>query len=286
MSGPEFPLDEQVRMAKLLDEQGEAPADIESLLPAVSRLKSWIAPAPRPGQLQQLLARLEPLMTPQLSPVRLALRERRAGWFEWFWDIGLAQVSMMRLSFWLVSAVITLVGTLAILAGLPVDQSLLVQALGPLLAYWGTISAFRGVGTRTLEFELACPPSLAKLTLVRLVLVLSYDLGLGLVLSLALWSHGGESFLALTLHWLMPLLLVTGAALLLSIRLKIINAATTAYVGWLVLLVIVNGYRFTNSSLRPVDARFEIGLGLAGLLFLALALWQLRYTKVHWLPRN
>ncbi len=163
-------------------------------------------------------------------------------YFSAAWTLGLAQVNIVRFSFWLVSALITLLGALAVFAGLPIDQSLILQALGPLLAYWGTLSAFRGMGIRTLEFELACPPSLVKLTLIRLALVLGYDLilGLGLNLVVLVWSQEGESFLALTLHWLMPLLLIVGLALLLSTRLKINLAATLAYLGWLSLLVVTS----------------------------------------------
>ena len=83
-------------------------------------------------------------------------------------------------------------------AALPA-QELLLRASGPLLAYLGTVIAFRGLGERVLELEMVCLPSPAQLALARLVIVLGYDLGLGLALGLALWAGGTAQVLALLL---------------------------------------------------------------------------------------
>ena len=68
-----------------------------------------------------------------------------------------------------------------------------------------------------LELELVCPPSPVQVTIARLVLVLGYDLALGLAWGLALWVAGTPQ----------------GLALLLSLRLFVKTAAARAYGGWL-----------------------------------------------------
>ena len=79
-----------------------------------------------------------------------------------------------------------------------------------------------------LEFELASPPSPRQLTLARrLVVVLSYDLALGLLLSLLLWPRSGAGFWLLTLHWLAPLLLGVGLTLLLSLALLALTSCAS-----------------------------------------------------------
>src|SRR5258707_1286704 len=80
-------------------------------------------------------------------------------------------------------------------------------------------AVLRGVGLGAGECEIACPASPVQLTLARLAVVLGYDVALGLCLSVVGWlraMHAGASFLAVTLHWSMPLLLVAGLALVLS----------------------------------------------------------------------
>ena len=64
-----------------------------------------------------------------------------------------------------------------------------------------------------------CLPSPVQMVLARLVIVLGYDVALALGLGVVLWAGGSAQVLALTLFWSMPLLLVAGLALVLSLRL-------------------------------------------------------------------
>src|SRR5207244_13163963 len=135
----------------------------------------------------------------------------------WLLATARAQVSLFGLAFWLVSALVTLLGAAVVLSNVLPNQEVVLRASGPLLAYLGTIAAFRGRGARVLELELVCLPSLLQLAVARLVIVLGYDVALGLALSLVFWAGGTGQVLELTLSWLMPLLLVAGLALLLSL---------------------------------------------------------------------
>jgi hypothetical protein len=157
-----------------------------------------------------------------------------------------------------------------------------LRASGPLLAYLGTIVAFRGREARVLELELACLPSPLQLALARLVIVLGYDAGLSLALSLSLWAGGSGQVLALALSWLMPLLLVAGLALLLSLRLSVQAAASLAYCGWLAFLAIG-----TISNLQALLLAPALGVlpGCIGLALLAIALLRIHADMHCQFPR-
>jgi hypothetical protein len=187
------------------------------------------------------------------------------------------QVSLFGLGFWLVSALITLVGVVVVLSKLLSDQEMVLRASGPLLAYLGTIVVFRGREARVMELELVCLPSPLQLALARLVIVLGYDVGLSLALSLVLWAGGSGQVLALTLSWLMPLLLVTGLALLLSLRLSVQAAAFLAYGGWLAFLAISSTSNLQALLLAPP---LEVLLGCIGLAGLSIALLRM-HTDMH-----
>jgi hypothetical protein len=193
-----------------------------------------------------------------------------------------AQVSLFGLAFWLVSALVTLLGAAVVLSNVLSNPEVVLRASGPLLAYLGTIVAFRGRGARVLELELACLPSPLQLAMARLVIVLGYDVGLGLALSLALWVGGAGQVLALTLSWLMPLLLVAGLALLLSLRLSIQAAASLAYGSWLAVLAIS-----TTSNLQALLLAPELSVlpGCIGLALLVIALLRIHSNMHRLLPR-
>lgn len=160
-------------------------------------------------------------------------------------------------------------------------QVLLLRASGPLLAFVGTAVAFRGTATRVLELELVCLPSPMQLALARLVVVLGYDVGLGLALSLLLWVSGTGQVLALVLSWFMPLLLVAGLALVLSLRFSIEVAASVAYISWLAVLALQ-----ATSPLHflPVTPLVDILLGGLGLALLGVALHRLHSDLYRSLP--
>ena len=272
-----WPFERPEQLADALREQGASPEECADLLPAVRRLSEWQAPQPEPADTRRLLARLATEL-PAPSPVRQAIREhrQRTGIF-WLLATARAQVSLFGPAFWLVSALVTLVGAVVVLSKVLPDQELVLRASGPLLAYLGTIVAFRGPGLRVLELELVCLPSPLQLALARLVIVLGYDVGLGLALSLALWASGTGQVLALTLAWLMPLFLVAGLALLLSLRLSVQAAASLAYGSWLAVLAIGTTSNLQTFLLAPA---LSVLPGCIGLALLVIALLRLQ-TGMH-----
>jgi hypothetical protein len=195
-------------------------------------------------------------------------------------------MSMLHPLFWLLSAGIVALGTVALSSGVPLNRALFLQALGPMLAYLGALLAFRGMGLRVLECEMACPPSLMQVTLARLVIVLGYDLALGIGMTGILSAHDRLSLALVLLHWLMPLLLVMGVALALSEWLTIALSATLAYVAWLSLVAIqvaTQQQAYLQWSVFTTST-FEIVLGIVGMTLLVLTLGRMRILATHWLP--
>ncbi|SRR5579883_631141 len=289
MTIPSWPLDSADHLADALREQGETPEEAADLASALLSLTTWQAPQPTAADTGRLLARLMPAL-PSLSPVRQAIRARRMsqrGRLAALLETARTQVSIFHPAFWLLSAAVMLAGAAAMLSSASVDQSLLLRAIGPFLAYLGTTTAFRGVNLRVLEFELACPASPVQLALARLVIVLGYDFGLGLALSLALWAQDKASFLMLTLYWLMPLLLVAGLALLLSLRLPVQTAAAISYGGWLALLMLDStGALVGHSLFILLSVQGEMVISLLGLALLVIALLRIHAATHCLLPRS
>jgi hypothetical protein len=266
-----------------LREQGASPEECADLLPAVRRLSEWQAPQPKPADTRRLLAMLSAEL-PEPSPVRQAIREhqqRQRTSISWLLTTARAQVSLFGLGFWLVSALVTLVGAAVAVSKAIPSQDVVLRASGPLLAYLGTIVAFRGREPRVLELELVCLPSPLQLAIARLVIVLGYDVGLSLALSLALWAGGSGQVLALTLAWLMPLLLVAGLALLLSLRLSVQAAASLAYGSWLAILVLGNVSHLQALLLMPA---LSVLPGCIGLVLLTIALLRMPTSMHRLLP--
>jgi hypothetical protein len=277
------PFERPEQLAEALREQGVAPEELANLVPAVHCLSEWQAPRPSPADTQRLLVQLATAL-PALSPVRQAIRahrQRQGAGVRWLLATARIQVSLFGPAFWLVSALVTLLGAGVVLSKVLPDQGLLLRASGPFLAYLGTSIAFRGRTARALECELVCPPSAVQLALARLVVVLGYDVALGLALSLALWVGGTEQVAALMLSWFMPLLLVAGLALVLSLRLSIQVAASLAYGGWLAALAMDANVNLPLLRLTPATDALLGGIGLA---LLAVALLRLPTDMPRLLP--
>ncbi|MBF6614152.1 MAG: hypothetical protein IVW55_13580 [Chloroflexi bacterium] len=310
-------------LREALREQGENEDAISSLVPALEQLPQWRAPAPGPADSQTLIEALSPLLpsmssqvalpipgsvapmwvavpakpqqvAPNLSQVREALQQQtsRSSWEQeigYFLEIALAQVGLLRPRFWLVSGIIAAVGMLTIPGTMHnyEVQIATLRVIGPLMAVLAVGIVFRSTNLGVIEIELSCFASPVRLLLARLVVVLSYDVALGLLASVVLASAGavgGDSLLLLTLHWLAPLLLVAGAASLLSNRMPAEAATGIAYSGWLVLVAWTMGEqgRGVLSSLLGATEGIVAAFGFA---LLVMAVLRARSLVSSTLPR-
>jgi hypothetical protein len=286
MTEPQIP--DSGRLAELLREQGAPDTEIAQWALVARQLADWPERHISGADTQRLLAALIPLASAR-SPVRQALQPsdqpRSAGLLLDLLAIARAQVRVLRPSFWLASAAVTLLGMYIEIVDQAGVSVFTLQALGPLLAFLAILSAFRGTGLRTIEYELACAPGALQLLVARMVVTLGYDVGLGLCLSALLWLHGGASFFAVTAHWLMPLLLVAGLALALSLRLPSATAAGLAYAGWLSALIITNlAMRTDFQGGAAISYAAELALGATGVALLALAAARFPAAVARLLP--
>ncbi len=283
-----WPFERPEQLTDALREQGASPEECADLLPALRRLSEWQTPQPEIADTRRLLTRLTSEL-PVSSPVRQAIREHRQHRIALLLATARAQVSLFGLGFWLVSALITLVGAGVVLIKVNPDQAvmlrgsdLVVRVRGPGLPYLGTIVACRGRGARVLELELVCLPSPMQLAIARLVIVLGYDVGLGLALSLTLLVGGSGQVLTLTLAWLMPLLLVAGLAMLFSLRLSVQAAASLAYGSWLAFLAIGT---ISNLQVFLLSPALMVLPGCVGLALIVIALLRI-HTGMHHLLQH
>jgi hypothetical protein len=174
----------------------------------------------------------------------------------------------------------------AVMSGKSTALAMLVERYhSPLLGYtYRLAGGDRPLAEDIVQFEMVCPPPLLQLTIARLVLVLSYSTGLGLLLSLLCWMIGSGDVLTLTLAWLMPLMLVAGLALLLSLRWSIRTAAALAYGVWLTLLIVSITVRSHGHPAPLLTTGGIVLAGLVGLVLLLIAAFSLRSTTTRLLP--
>ena len=274
-------------VAAALIEQGENPADVETLVPVITQLHTWPAPVPNAESTRALIERLVPLIAAR-SPIRRALHTHQHGrWANIMALLRVArlQASVLRPAFWLSSAAITLLGVFLV-TGATLSQALVLQLLGPFLSYVAVLSAFRTAEVGMLECELACPPSPRQLMLARLVIVLGYDVGLGLLASTVFWTHGGPTFCDLALSWLTPLLLVFGLMLALSLYVTVQQAAALVYASWISMVIVLWFGRVGNATNAALFVGSEFTACIAGLVLISGAIFLLPSRTAHRLPHR
>ena len=272
MTGAERYADpERQRLARALAELGLAEDEAGALLPDVERLVAWGPGPPRPDETRRLLAALSAHLP---TPTPASDRQRRGviGGFEGLIRLTLTQATVLRLWFWTGSAAVMVVSILLVLAAPDLSRSLVFLLAGPLLGYLGTAIGFRGQPLRVLELEFACPVTPRQLTVARLLVIVGYQTVVGVVLSELVSAAGGGPLTAVTLLWLAPMLVATGATLLASLRLGIERAGGLVYVGW-VLVAVISWRAGLAWASSPAAGLSLVVLGLA-----------LTAAAVTWLP--
>ncbi len=191
------------------------------------------------------------------------------------------QINIFEKSFWLATFILMIVGVLA--SPFSPDRVSSLVFVAPLLAAMGTCYAFRGVGDGTNDLERTCPVNQVSLVLARLLLVVSYDIFLGLVASLMLWQwQPGLALGQMIFSWLAPLLFLTGLALILTIRLGALPGSGLTLFVWIaqVILFETQGKNYLFSlpgSLHWIEAK--IALAVLGIIFVMYGLFAYRKGK-------
>lgn len=240
-----FPLKDQAQVEAALRELGEPEAAAETLAPAVMALDEWQVELSTASSRQSLLAALMPAMPVPLSapsPVQQAVAERwqsPLAQLEYFLDVARAQISVLRPGFWFFSVLMILLGMILTTPEFNIPDAVVLWLVTPVVALVGIHYGFQSVIHRVSELEAAAPISPLRLSLARLVIVLMYDILLLSAFSLFLISQGGEggSLVGSILHFLSPLLLVSGLALTCSLRWSMRVSLTVGYAVWMVFVM-------------------------------------------------
>jgi len=248
-----------------MNDAGLEPDELHLVAGALSLIASVAVPGPTPVETASLVGTLERELVRRRTP-----RARIAQQLIADLAIARAQLLIFPLDFWIASAVVMLIGVGLIALQLDPSRSLIFYLVGPLLAYIGMQGAFSSASARVAELELATPISPRRLTLARLVVMLGYQVAVGVVLSLFLSLSESGALLALTSTWLMPLLLASGLTLILSVRMPVHRAATIVYAVWM--LVVLAGWRLHGPDIA-VGLPIEAAMGAAGLILIATALF-------------
>lgn len=144
------------------------------------------------------------------------------------------QARLVRQGIWAASLIVLTLGVILtfLFPGSGVNTSLLALA-APIVAAGGIALVYGPENDPATELEGTTPVSPALILLARLVVVYSYDLGLALLASVALWLAPDHLMLSqLILSWLAPMLFLSALALALSVFLNSQSAIILAFSLW------------------------------------------------------
>ncbi len=265
-------LDESFQeLGELLRKDGASQNEVDETLACVARLSVADVPPPTYAETQMLVESLQPLLgvSHDLTP-RVSLGARRSP-IELMRMLRLTalQVSVMRLGFWVGSAMVMLVGLGLAVSQAGADRAYVLALVGPLLAYLGVAAGFRGDTLGMLEVEFACPVTVRELALARLFVIVGYQALVGVLCVTLLHGPARSSISALMLMWLGPLLLGLGFTLLLSLWLTPSRAGGLVYSAWAVAVTLA--WRFGAGAIVSRSV-FEWATGAVGVIVLAVAL--------------
>jgi hypothetical protein len=233
--------DRMKRLTEGLDEfQREQLGELDQL---EKRLAAYAAPLPVPAAQQQLLDKLKPLSD--------VLNQEKAdewadpGWqipkrsiFQWFGLIR-TQTELLEKPFWWSSILVFLLGLLLALLDRSKTFPIMIITFSPILAALMVAFAFRPATQTLWELEKISPTRPLELLYARLVLIFGYNLLVATTLFLITWSRfPGMIFWRMLVIWLGPLLLLTGAALYLTVRWGTVMGTAVPLGFWSVLILL------------------------------------------------
>ncbi len=260
------PPDRFLELADLLAKDGVGREELDDTLACVARLSATDVSAPTSAETQRLLRSLEPLLVKPTARVPQGARRSPAELTKML-RLAALQVSVMRLGFWIGSAVVMLVGLGLAVSQAGADRIYVLALVGPLLAYLGVATGFRGDTLGMLEVEFACPVTMRELALSRLLVIVGYQTLIGAIGVVVLHGQARSSVSALMLMWLAPLILGLGFTLLLSLWLTPSRAGALVYSAWVVGVTLA--WRFGAGA---IVGRSLVELAIAGAGATALAL--------------
>jgi hypothetical protein len=142
-----------------------------------------------------------------------------------FWLVFRSQISLIHKSIWVASALVCLFGLiLSVFMAFHQQDHRAVRAAGQLLVLFIVITGASGCGfiygssiDPGFEWTIATPTSMRLLMLCRMIVVLGYNLLLGMLASIAFAAVNGIDLWAIVQFWLGPLLFLSSFCLTASL---------------------------------------------------------------------
>jgi hypothetical protein len=147
------------------------------------------------------------------------------------WQLARAQVPLVPVGIWAVSAAAVATGLLVVLLtrqGASLAAQSLFGLVLPLVTAVGVAFIYGPENDAGLEITLATPVSPRAVLLSRLALVFGYNCGLALSATIVLAIARGGDFPLLASLWLGPMLLLAGLSLLVSVAISTIAGVVSA----------------------------------------------------------
>ena len=182
--------------------------------------------APSAALMDRVWAAIDaPVPTP--APAWATLGRRAAA----LWQLARAQVPLVPVGIWAVSAAAVATGLLVALLmrqGANLASQSLFGLVVPLVTAVGVAFIYGPENDAGLEIALATPMSPRAVLLSRLALVFGYNFGLALSATVVLAIARGGDFSLLASLWIGPMLLLAGLSLLISVALSTMAGVVSA----------------------------------------------------------
>lgn len=267
----------------LLAELGEM--ETEGLQKTLDLLDNYSITPPSPADTDYLLHQLTPILE-QSAPTDFVVAQNDTPSFAADrLQLAISQTRLFSWRFVAVSIVFFLLG-IKLTTALNGDTLRFLANASPLLGILTILYQFRANYNHMSELEAACPYTPAQLTLAKLIAVLCYDILLGLAAT-PFASYGNYVLWQVVAHWLAPLLLTLGIALLGSLGFGISGGCLLSAAAWAFNLAVSKDGKSILSYLLPQISIVYIDLlsGALGLTILAFSFSRLN-TLAAWMNEN
>jgi hypothetical protein len=271
------------KRGQILREIAEAPED-NDLSRVFEEMDKYRVDPPTSDVTRQLIQRLKPVLARETAAMRQGSRFRdilagsqQSKSLPVILQLVGPQTALM--SGWFVTGtVVFLVLGLMLSSTFESDSFRFLVAVSPVLGLVTLLHEYRAQIYKVEEMEAACRYSPAQVAAARIIVVLGYNVMLGVAATLLVETTMNAMIWKLIVHWLGPLLLIVGIALAASVKLGVLGGCLAAAAVWLAQLMLLGEGSFLqllSSELTGVDGDVASMLLGVALIYLSLRFWRL-----------
>jgi hypothetical protein len=256
--------------------------DMEDITKTLDSLDNYTVTPPSSKDTAHLLALLAPILEEELN-LKNSTSDKTSPFspISKHFQLALSQTRLFSKWFVVLSILLFLFG-IGLTSTLDGDTLRFLANASPLLGILTILYQFRANYNHMHELEDACPYTPAQLTAAKLLAVLGYDILLCLGATFFADCENYALWQVIT-HWLAPLLLTLGIALLGSFQFGISGGCLISTAAWALNLAASKDGKSIFSFLLPQTPIIYLDLLSAtlGLTFLAFSLSRLSHTRLE-----